>query len=312
MLLAVGPNPTIDRILHVPEICIGTVHRATRVELGAGGKGLNTTRVASILGYPVLTTGPMAGHSGRLLADLAAADGLPADWYWLEGVETRLTTLIHLPAGDTTVFNEPGPTMSEADWQGFAGHITRLAEAARAVAFCGSVLPGVQAEALGELARLLAAGLRHVYVDSSGLALAAVLERPAGLCVKVNRAELAGGLGREPADLSLPQLRAAGQMLLERGATLVVVTLGGEGAVAIAPEGAWHARPPALPVVSTVGSGDSLLAGLALSRLDGRGPKEALAYGVACGAANALTAMPGRLDPQTVQELLPRVALTPL
>lgn len=312
MLLAVGPNPTIDRILYVPEICIGAVHRATRVELGAGGKGLNTTRVASILGYPVLTTGPMAGHSGRLLADLAAADGLPADWYWLEGVETRLTTLIHLPAGDTTVFNEPGPTMSEADWEGFAGHVTLLAQKARAVAFCGSVLPGVSSGGLGELARSLATADRAVYVDSSGPALAAVLERPTGLCVKVNRAELAGGLGRESTGLSPQQLVAAGQMLLDRGAILVVVTLGGDGAVAVAPEGAWHARPPALPVISTVGSGDSLLAGLALARLDGRGPKEALAFSVACGAANAITAMPGRLDPETVQELLPRVALTPL
>lgn len=312
MLLAVGPNPTIDRTLHVAELRMGAVHRATKVELAAGGKGPNVTRVGHILGYPTLATGPLGGHTGRLHAELMTRDGLPADWYWLDGVETRSTSLLNHPSGDATVINEPGPTITPADWDGLARHVTHLAREARAVAFCGSVLPGVPDEALGELARSLVTEQRAVYVDSSGAALAAVLARPDGLCIKVNRAELAAGLGLEPDLLSNQRLLEAGQMLLARGAAWVVVTLGSAGAVAITPDGGWLAAAPEVQVVSTVGSGDSLLAGLAIARLTGREPQAALAFGVACGAANATTSLPGRFERQTVEILLDQVRLTRL
>jgi tagatose 6-phosphate kinase len=127
MLLAVGPNPTIDRTLHVAHLTMGAVHRATKVELAAGGKGPNVTRVGHILGYPTLATGPLGGHTGRLHAELMTRDGLPADWYWLDGVETRSTSLLNHPGGDATVINEPGPTITPADWDGLARHVTHLA-----------------------------------------------------------------------------------------------------------------------------------------------------------------------------------------
>jgi tagatose 6-phosphate kinase len=312
MLLAVGPNPTIDRTVHVPHLTVGAVHRATRVDLGAGGKGPNTTRVALALGYEALTTGPLGGHSGHLMADLTAAEPLPADWYWVEGVETRSTLLMNHDTGDATVINEPGPLITPEAWEGFAAHVTRLAARSRAVAFCGSLPPGVAPGALGGLARSLATAGRAVYVDTSGAPLAAALAQPAGLCIKVNRAELAAGLALKPNDLSSRRLAEAGYMLLARAAALVVVTLGREGALAVAPEGCWQATPPQVEVVSSVGSGDSLLAGLAVARLRGQSIEAALAFGVACGAANAMTPLPGRVDAGTVESLLARVSVARL
>lgn len=64
-------------------LSVGEVHRASAVHLAAGGKGLNVTRAARTLEYTVRATGPLAGHAGRLMADLAVAEGLPAEWYWL-------------------------------------------------------------------------------------------------------------------------------------------------------------------------------------------------------------------------------------
>lgn len=304
MFLTVTSNPTIDRTLHVSHLSVGEVHRASAVHLAAGGKGLNVTRAARTLGCPVLATGPLAGHAGRLMADLAVAEGLSAEWYWLPSGETRTCLLINHDAHDTTVINEPGESISTEGWNGFAEHVKKLAAQARAVAFSGSLPPGVHPAALSELARSIAAPERAVYLDTSGAALEAALAQPTGLVIKINRAELAAGLGVAAENFSLERVIAAGQNLLERGAALVVITAGGEGALAVSPQGCWQAQAPQVKVVSTVGSGDSMLAGLAIARLWGKDVAEALAYGVTCGSANALTSLPGRFERGVVDALV--------
>jgi 1-phosphofructokinase family hexose kinase len=305
MLLTVTSNPAVDRTLHVPRLVAGAVHRAAEVGLTAGGKGLNVTRAARGLGLEVLATGPLAGHSGRLVAELAAREGLAADWHWLDSGETRASLLLTHEHGDATVINEPGPRIEPAAWRRFAAHVLALAGRARAVALSSSMPPGVPPRAPGELARALATDGRAVYLDTSGAALAAALEEPGGLCVKVNRAELAEALG-----LELPEPSAiveAARLVLGRGAELVVVTLGAAGAIGVETQGAWHAAAPAVAVQSSVGSGDSLLAGLVLERLSGRSLPEALAFGVACGSANATTRHPGSFEHGLAQELIREV-----
>jgi 1-phosphofructokinase family hexose kinase len=307
MLLTVTSNPTIDRTLHLSHLTPGQVHRATAVHLAAGGKGLNVTRAARILGCEVLATGPLAGHAGRLMADLASAEGLAANWHWLPSGETRTCLLINHHTHDATVINEPGEAMAAVDWAAFAAHVECLATAARAVAFSGSLLPGVNPAALGQLARAVVTPARAVYLDTSSAALAAALTAPDGLVIKVNRAELAEALGQAGEDFSVAQMIATGQELLRRGAELLVVSAGKAGAVAVTRQGCWQAQPPPVQVVSTVGSGDSMLAGLAVARLRGQSLEAALAYGVACGAANATTSLPGRFERSVVEALLAQI-----
>lgn len=285
----------------------GTVHRATGVLLGVGGKGLNVARAAHALGGKVVATAPLAGHSGRLVADLAAAESLPAAWHWLPAGETRTCiTLIHA-SGDATVINEPGETLAETDWRDFAGHVEGLAGPVQAVAFCGSLPPGVTPASLGALARFLVSPERTVYLDTSAAVLAGILVQPVGLCLKVNQAELAGGLGLTPGELSLERMINVGRDLLGRGAALLVVTLGAAGALAIGPEGCWQASPPPVQVVSSAGGGDALLAGLAVARIQGQSLAAALALGVACGTANTQASQAGQVERGTVEALLKKV-----
>lgn len=312
MLLSVTSNPTIDRTLYVPHLTVGTVHRTTAVHLAAGGKGLNVSRAARVLGYEVLATGPLAGRTGQIVADLALTEGIAAEWYWLSTGETRTCHLINHDQGDATVINEQGPTVSAGDWQGFAVHVRRLAQNAGAVAFSGSLPLGVNPAALAELAGSLAAAGQVVYVDTSGPPLAALLAQPQGVCLKVNQAELAAGLGQKFEGRSLEPLVNAGRQLLSRGATMLVVTLGSRGALVVTPEGAWQAVAPAVKVTSTVGSGDSLLAGLAVARLRGQPLAAALAFGVACGSANALSDLPARFKLDQVEALLKQTQISPV
>lgn len=312
MLLSVTSNPTIDRTLYVSQLTVGAVHRATGVHLAAGGKGLNVSRAVRALGGVALATGPLAGRAGQIVADLAVAEGLKADWYWLNQGETRTCLLVNHNQGDTTVINEPGPVVLEEDWTGFAAHVERLAQMAEAVTFAGSLPLGVRPEALVELARSLVSLNRVVYVDTSGAALAATLAQPEGLCIKVNQGELVRGLGLESRDRPICRLVEAGQRLLGQGVVLIVVTLGDDGALAIAPDGAWQARAPSIELVSSVGSGDSMLAGLAMAGLEGKLLAESLAFGVACGSANALSDLPGRFQRREAEALLEQIEIVKL
>jgi fructose-1-phosphate kinase PfkB-like protein len=139
-----------------------------------------------------------------------------------------------------------------------------------------------------------------VIVDTSGAALHHVLNQasadrqtmPYGL--KVNSSELSAVLDAPVNDLS--RAAEAVRELRRRGITLPIVSLGAQGAMAASEEGVCHVVPPTLKIISTVGSGDSLLAGLVVGLLRGETLTEALRLGVACGSANALTIGGGLID----------------
>jgi len=312
MLLTVTANPSLDRVLELEKLTVGQIHRATGLKLVAAGKGVNVSRAAATLGAPVLATGILAGRNGQTLAELFLAEGGQSAWYWLAAGETRITTLLNQSTGDTTVINESGPTIAPAEWHGFCRHMQQLTEVATAVVFCGSMPPGIPAAAPGELARALAAGGRAVYFDVGYQHLPPLLAQPQGVGVKINRAELAAGLGLTFQTDALAPVIEAGRAVLARGAALVVITLGAAGALVIAPTGEWRAVPPAIPAVSTVGCGDALTAGLVAAQLNGLPIPQALAHGVAAGAANAFNRVPGNFERRTFEQLLRQVEVTVL
>ena len=296
MLLTVTPNPSVDRILHVPHLTAGDVHRATSLQLAAAGKGINVTRTAHIVGCNVVATAPLGGRNGQLLDDLVQAEGFSPNWFQLKSGETRTCILITHDTGDTTVVNEEGPLLSTEEWDAFEAHIQKLATNAEAIVFSGSIPLGVNPQAFARLTRSLVNGSRAVYVDTSNAPLAAILANPEGLCLKVNQHELAVGLGFNLGDKPIDRLIKAGHSLLERGASLVVVTLGSSGALATTKTGSWQATPPTIDLVSTVGSGDAMAAGFAVARLQKKSVADSLVFAVACGSANALNNVPGRVD----------------
>ncbi|MDX1523660.1 MAG: PfkB family carbohydrate kinase, partial [Anaerolineae bacterium] len=115
-------------------------------------------------------------------------------------------------------------------------------------------------------------------------------------------------MGATVADDDVAATLQMARTIIERGAALVVITLGAEGALVVTSEAGWVARPPAVGVISAVGSGDAFLAGLAVSLMrKGQPLTEALRLGVACGTANATTAQPGVFERDLVERLVSRV-----
>lgn len=307
MILCITPNPAIDRTIILPGLVLGGVHRAQKIIVAAGGKGLNVARTIRTLGGEPLCMGFAGGHNGRLLADLAQNDGFHSAWTWLDA-ETRTCTILVSQAGDATVINEPGMPVSASDWKRLERDVLGQLPAVKQVCISGSLPPASSAEDFQRLLRLLVDGGAQVWVDTSGIALEAALAHP-DISIKVNAAEIGELLGFEVKDVHSAKRALSG--LDNRGLRASVITLGSEGALLVSTEGRWHAQGPQVAVVSTVGSGDSFLGGLVNALDRGQHWPHALREAVGAGTANALLPGGGQFSLQDFEKIQKQVQIQP-
>lgn len=294
-LLCVTPNPALDRTLTVHDFALGGVSRTGAVLLAAGGKGLNVARAARTLGADTLCLGILAGHTGRLFADLAEREGLPSAWTWGDG-ETRVATII-VSNGGATVVNEQGMPIQPEVWERFTADVLAHTGEVDVVCVSGSYPPGLTADDIARWFHALAETGKPVWIDSSGMALGAALETN-GVNVKVNGDEIGYALSRSVTGMASAAEAAA--QARQRTGGAVVVTLGKLGAVMVTAEGRYAANPPDMPIKSDVGSGDSFLAALAVSGATPGGLRRA----VAAGTANALSIGGGQFSLQDFEHVL--------
>ena len=201
---------------------------------------------------------------------LLAGAGVPAAPVAVRGiVRTNLT--ITEPDGTTTKLNEPGARLDAAELDALTAAVLDHAATASWVVLSGSLPPGVPEDWYADVVARLRGLDCRVAVDTSDAplaALAAAFDRAAPDLIKPNSEELAGLSGRSADDLesSVQQgnpepVIAAARDLIGRGVGAVLATLGAAGAVLVDADGAWLATPPPITPRSTVGAGDSSLAG---------------------------------------------------
>src|SRR5215211_7426889 len=299
MILCITPNPAIDRTLILPRLTLGNVHRAQKVIVAAGGKGLNVARTIRILGGEPLCMGFAGGHSGGLLAGLAQNEGLSSSWTWTNS-ETRSCTILIAQDSDATLINEMGMPVLASDWKRLRQDVHRQLTSAELVCISGSLPPDSSSRDLQDLLDMLIDSGKQVWVDTSGPALKTALAHR-GICIKVNGTELGEILGLEVKDLG--SARRALNMLNDHALTAAVITLGAMGALLMTKEGRWHALGPHVDVISTVGSGDSFLGGLVQALDAGKAWPDALREAVAAGTANALSAGAGQFGLEMFQRI---------
>nr|WSY53915.1 1-phosphofructokinase family hexose kinase [Streptomyces sp. NBC_00886] len=303
MILTVTLNTALDITYRVRELRQHGSHRVSEVIERPGGKGLNVARVLAALGHEVTVTGFTGGATGRVVQDqLTGTQRIVDALVPVAGPTRRTIAVVDERTGDTTQLNEPGPTVTSAEWAAFQEAYEGLLGGVAAVALCGSLPPGVPVGAYAGLIRMARAANVPVLLDTSGEPLRrGVAARPD--IVKPNTDELAELTG------SHDPLRAT-QDARRRGARAVVASLGAKGLLAATPEGTWHATPPARVHGNPTGAGDSAVAGL-LSGLAERLPwPDRLARAVALSAATVLAPVAGDFDRAAYEELLGRIAVT--
>lgn len=287
MILAITPNVALDRTLVVPGYSAGGVFRPQQVVAAAGGKGLNVARAVRNLGGAAMCGGFIAGHTGALVASLAAHEGLDARWTHLGAGETRTCTILVDPALEqTSVVNESGAQTTADDWARLQADILSAGRDADSVGFCGSLPPGSPLDAFAALLAAVRAMGKPVWVDTSGAALQTAAAVP-GIRLKINDDEAATLLDSPITDAA--SAARAALTLSQRRDALMVITLGARGAVISDGVSVWHAQPPTIEAKSAVGSGDSFLAGLLVRLAQGASYPDALSWATAAGAANALS-----------------------
>lgn len=293
MIVTCTPNPSIDRTIEIETLLRGEVQRATAVRVQAGGKGINVARALHINGHDAHAVAPLGGDEGELFAALVAASGVSFTPVPLDA-SIRVNVTIAEADGTTTKINDLGPVLdTDARQRLLDTTLGTVGEGVRWVAGCGSLPPGAGDDFYAALvARAREAGVR-VAVDTSGPALLAVVDAGPDL-IKPNHHELAELVDSELKTFA--DVVDAAREVVGRGVTSVLVSLGSDGALLVTADDVRYGTTDPVEVRSTVGAGDSMLAGFLAG--GGQGP-DALATGLTWAAAAVSlpgTTMPGPDD----------------
>lgn len=295
MIVTVTLNPSIDRTFDVTDVELGEVNRALRTHLDAGGKGINVSRGLVRNGVPTVAIFPIGGPDGPLLVAELEAAGVPAHPVRVAGTIRSNVTLADV-SGETTKINAPGPRLTEAEQVAILSAVSaHLDRSTTCVIAAGSLPEGVPATYLTRIAELAAAHHVPFAVDTSGAPLAEAVRAGGLAVVKPNDLELAELVGRELTTVG--DVVEAAREILAAGNAAVLVSLGAHGALLVTDEGWWWAGGDAIVPVSTVGAGDSTLAGYLSA--DGQSPADRLRTAVAWG--RAAVQLPGTEVPRPDQ-----------
>ncbi|MGS7252159.1 1-phosphofructokinase [Pseudomonas sp. SK] len=305
-ILTLTLNPALDITIGLGTLRPGQVNRSQTQHSHAAGKGLNVAQVLADLGHSVTVGGFLGRDNLQPFEALIQWRGF-ADCFVRVPGETRSNIKLVEADGRVTDVNGQGPEVDEAARSALLRLLEQVAPGHDAVVVAGSLPRGISAEWFCQLLeRLKALGLK-VALDSSGEALRAGLQSIPWL-VKPNTEELGEVLGL--AVDNPQQQRAAAARLVASGIEHVVVSAGEQGVSWFTRELAVHARPPKVQVASTVGAGDSLVAGMVHGLLLGEAPAQTLARATAI-AAQAVTQVGfGICDREQLARLEAAVQLT--
>jgi 1-phosphofructokinase len=338
MIVTLTANPSLDRTVALPgPLERGEVQRAVSVSQESGGKGVNVSRALVASGLETLAVLPGA-DSDPVLAGLRESKVPFASLAIGEPLRTNVA--LTEPGGVTTKINEPGPLLSEEQQEALIALLLERSRGASWVVLAGSLPPGFPADFYATVTRRLrsldGADAPRIAVDSSGEPLAAAIsgsspddtpqdgtsqESISGKpdLLKPNAeelAELAAAAGFATAstadelEADPAAAAAAAAAVVRSGVGAVLATLGSKGAVLVTADGAWLATHPPVAAVSTVGAGDSSLAGYLLAHGQGAAPADCLRQAVAHGAAAA--SLPGSTVPAVHQTTPDAVTITAL
>ena len=285
-VLTMTLNPSVDVSYEVDRLIEDRKVHAAAYRIDPGGNGINVARALTRLHMAAHAFFVAAGETGALLERLVARQIANPHCRHVAG-ETRINVTIEErdPRAQYEVIGV-GPTIDEATLDAIVGDVVALADDGYVV-LTGSLPPGVPAGTYARVIRALGPHVR-VVVDMQGESLARAIEANPFL-IKPNRYELEDLVGR--ALPTLDDVQREARALQAAGVRHVCVSLGADGAVLADAQGVRHARPPQVQVQSTVGAGDSMVAGLIAAFARGGDSAQALRLGLACGSATA--AQPG-------------------
>ncbi len=309
MIITLTPNTGIDHTLQLSSFQLNSTIRATDSAWGMGGKATDVSWILGKLGILTRALGFAAGPNGLRMDKMLRERGVETDFVWVDG-ETRLNSIIVVPGQGQSTITSSSLNVSPQHLSEFAARYQNALEGASCVVMGGSLPGGVPVEFYAEaIAQAHDYGVPVIF-DSSGPPLVAGLKSHPEL-IKPNLTELGDLLGDVPA--SQQEVHQAARKICAEFGSNVIVTLGAEGAVAVfAARGSYFIHPISIPVASSAGAGDGVLAGMALAYFYKKPLEYGLQHGFALAGAILRTLATADFLVEHYQALLPDIYITPL
>ncbi|MGY5613599.1 1-phosphofructokinase [Vibrio brasiliensis] len=273
-------NPALDLTGTLDRLNTGSVSLVEKSNLHAAGKGVNVAKVLSDLGANVTVTGFLGKDNPELFQQLFDQIGVDNQFIEVEGA-TRINVKLVESSGQVSDINFPGVQVTPADVMRFEQTLFSLAETHDYFVLAGSLPGGVSAEQCATWIEQLRQKGKKVLFDSSKSALRAGIDARPWL-IKPNEEELGDFIGQH---LTTPeQCQTAAETLSDKGIENIVVSMGADGVMWLN-QGQWlRAQPPRMNVISTVGAGDTLVAGLCWGHMQSMQKQELLRFATALSA----------------------------
>jgi len=286
MIATVTLNPSLDKTVTVEGLVVEEANRWTSLRRDPGGKGINVSRVVHELGGDTIAYGFIGGIDGEVLKQLLQRQGVPVDFTPIKGEIRSNFIITDLKAHRQTRIDAPGPHVSRDELEDLVSKITQIQPKPDFVVLAGSVPPGVPDDIYARLIEeIKRQGVRTVLDSDDEWLKEGVKAKPNVIKPNVHEAEeLLGVKLRDEAAIV-----EAARALAAQDIGIVAISRARDGLI-VANEGKLlKAIPPQVEISSTVGAGDSTIAGLVLRLSQGDSIEEACRFAVAAGTAAVLT-----------------------
>jgi len=303
-IITLTMNPAVDKSCSVRSVVAERKLRCTPPTLEAGGGGVNVARAIRRLGGEAEAVCAAGGPPGALLAELLEREGVRQRMVAIEGWTRQNLTVREDTTGRQFRFGMPGPTLPAAEWQSCLRALEDVSEG-DSVVVSGSLPSGVPDDFYGRVAQGMRERRVRVFVDTRGEPLRRAAQAGVFL-LKPNMREF-----QELAEAELTeedqQEAAAARMIRDGWCEVVVLSLGAAGALLVSRDLARRIRAPSVPVRSTIGAGDSMVAGIVLALARGESLESAVRFGVTAGAAAVMTPGSQLCERETAERLYARM-----
>lgn len=305
-ILTVTLNAAIDKRYVVEEFLTGEVNRVTECVYTPGGKGLNVSKPASIAGAEVTATGFVGGYAGRYIEDNLKPFGIKSEFYHLDSESRSCINIWDEKNRVQTEFLEPGPVVTESEFDAFKEKFENLVCENDVVTISGSVPKGLDGNAYKELVKICRKNGKPVILDTSGKLLEQGIQADPTM-IKPNIDEIRMLTGKTCDNFN--DMIDAAKQIHDNGVEIVAVSLGKDGSLLADKSGIYRATVPEIKAVNTVGCGDSMIAGFAMGIAENLPIEETMRMASAISSAAALREETGFFVKEDMERILPEIKI---
>ena len=280
-------NPALDKSAKIDQLLPEQKLKCKAIEFQAGGGGVNISRVLHTLGVKNNCMFTCGGDTGKTLKGLLEDEKLELTPIAVEAWTRENLAVVDAKTDLQYRFGMPGQGLSAAEIKIVKSAINKIVTDNSLFIISGSIPDAMSSDFYIELIDSLSAKNVKIIVDTSGEALKASLKKPVFL-MKPNQGELAQLAGKDFLTKT-EQENFAMELINNKHAEYVVVSLGARGAFLASESGIFYQNTPSVKVKSTIGAGDSMVAGLVYAIEQGMSSPDILKWGVVCGVATTMT-----------------------